>query len=161
MTPYKLYLLFIVLCGVASFKFGLVWPLWFVVTVIILLIRQFEKHHQSKEKDNSGQVLPTSAVDAESHPTYDVATVDAESHPAYDVVMKSPPLYIIYPDHGIAPYPAASMYYCYCGSDSASSPCKHLNQGDSFLPSYSEAANVFTYGTDKNIHLYDCSSIIP
>ncbi|CAL4094141.1 unnamed protein product [Meganyctiphanes norvegica] len=153
-------LLFILLCGVASFSVALVTKqssiallLWSVLTVIILLIRQFEKLHQSSENDNSRQVLPTSAVDVESHPAYDAAAVDTESPPAYDVVMKSPPLYTIYPDHGIGPFPAGSMYYCYCGSDSAASPCKHLNQGDSFLPSYPEAVNVFTYGTDKIIHL--------
>ncbi|CAL4069261.1 unnamed protein product, partial [Meganyctiphanes norvegica] len=146
MSPYSLALL-IVLCGAASFALALVSQqpviallLWFVVAVIILLIRQFEKNHQANENDNSGQVIPTSAV-------------DAESPPAYDVVIKSPPPYIIYPDHGIVSYPAGSMYYCYCGSDSAASPCKHLNQSDPFLPSYSEAVNVFTYGTDKNIHL--------
>ncbi|CAL4070372.1 unnamed protein product [Meganyctiphanes norvegica] len=113
--------------------------LWSIVSGMILLIRQLEKRHQANENDNTGQVLPTTVV-------------DTESPPAYDDVIKSPPPYIIYPGHISGSYPVASLYYCYCGSD-ISSPCKHQNHSDTFLPSYSEAVNVFTYGTDKHIHL--------
>ncbi|CAL4094139.1 unnamed protein product [Meganyctiphanes norvegica] len=145
MSPYSLALL-VVLGGVGSLGLALVTQrpaiallLWFIVSGIILLIQQFEKHHQGSENDYTGEVLPTTVV----------AT---ESPPAYDVVIKSPPPYIIYPGLVSGSYPAASMYYCYCGSDIAS-PCKHLNHSDPFLPSYSEAVNVFTYGTDIRSHL--------